>query len=72
LTVSARTESKQPTHQLLDDGLDELGEVESLDRLAVVDVLGKHGDGFGVGVSAEGVAALLEYELDLLVCGGDE
>jgi len=56
------------THQLLNDGLDEIGKVQPLVGLRVVDVLAEDGDSLGVSVGVEGISALLEDELDLLVC----
>lgn len=55
-------------HQLLDNGLDEFGEVEPLVGLAIPDVLAQDGDDFGVGVGVEVVTALDQDVLELLVC----
>lgn len=59
---------KVETHKLLDDSLDELGEVQSLVRLALPDVFAQHGDGFCVGVGVKVVSTLNEDGLELLVC----
>ena len=57
----------QETHQLLDDGLDERCERQPLVGLQVPDVLAQDGNGLGVGLGLEGVAALLKNELELLI-----
>lgn len=59
------------TFEFLDDRLDEVGKVQSLVGLRVVDVVTKHSNGFGISVGAEGVSSLLEHELNLLVVGDD-
>jgi hypothetical protein len=56
------------THELLDDGLDELGEVESLVGLTVPDVFTEDGDDFGIGLGVEVVSSLDENVFELLVC----
>jgi hypothetical protein len=55
------------TDQFLDDRLDQVGEVQPLGRLRVVNVLAENGDGFGVGIGVESVSSLLKNELDFLV-----
>lgn len=56
------------TYQLLDNSLDQVGKVQPLVGLRVVDVLAENGDGLGISVGVEAVSTLLEDELDLLVC----
>ena len=55
------------TDQFLDDRLDQVGEVQPLGGLGVVDVLAEHSYGFSVGIGVERVSSLLENELDFLV-----
>ena len=50
--------------QLLQDGLDEIGE-RWLDRVLIVDVLGEDGDGFSVCLGFESVTTLFEDQLEL-------
>lgn len=59
--------SARDTHKLLDDSLDELGEVESLVRLAVPDVFTEDGNDLGIGLGVEMVPSLDENKLELLV-----
>jgi hypothetical protein len=56
------------THELLDDGLDEFGEVESLVGLAVPNVFTEDGDDLGIGLGVEVVSSLDEDKLEFLVC----
>jgi hypothetical protein len=55
------------TDQFLDDRLDQVGKVQSLGGLGVVNVLAEHSYGFSVGIGVERVPSLLENELDFLV-----
>jgi len=55
------------TNQFLDDRLDQVGKVQPLGGLRIVDVLAEHGDGFSIGIGVERVSSLLENELDFLV-----
>ena len=55
------------TYKLLDDSLDELGEVESLVWLALEDVFAEDSDTFGIGVGVELVTSLDENVLEFLV-----
>lgn len=64
-------DESERTFELLDDGLDQVGKVQSLVRLRVVNVFAKHGDGFSVGVGLEHVSSLLQNELNFLVVGDD-
>ena len=58
----------ETTHKLLDDGLDELGEVETFVGLAIPDVFAEHGNGLGVGIGAECIASFVQDELEFFVC----
>lgn len=71
LPISLALAAFRPTCQLLDDRLDQLGEVETLVRLALVDVLAQDGDRLGVGVGLERVAPLGQDVLELFVVGDD-
>jgi hypothetical protein len=55
------------TYQFLDDSLGQVGEVQPLGRLRIVDVLAQDSDGLSIGVSLESVTTLLKDKLDLLV-----
>ena len=50
--------TEKETYELFDDGLDELGEIQSLLWLAVPDVFAEDGDDLGVGVGSESVSSL--------------
>jgi hypothetical protein len=69
--VSSELSRDETTHKLLDDGLDELGKVQSLVGLAVPDISTENGDNFGIGVGVERVSALVQDVLQLLVVGDD-
>jgi hypothetical protein len=55
------------TDQFLDHSLGQLGERQTLVRLAVVDVFAEHGDGLSVGLGVEGVASFKKHQLEFLV-----
>jgi hypothetical protein len=63
-------ESKR-SFELLDDGLDELGKVESLMRLTVVDVFTESRNDLGVSVGVKDVASLVQDVFELLVVCDD-
>jgi hypothetical protein len=50
--------------ELLEDGLDELGERDALVRLGIVDIFREDGDGLGVRLALKLVAAVLKNEAE--------
>jgi hypothetical protein len=62
--------SKARTHQLLDNSLDQLCEIQPFDRLTVIDVFGENSNSFGIGVCSERISSFLKDEFDFLVCVG--
>jgi hypothetical protein len=62
--------SKTRTHQLLDNSLDQLCEIQPFDRLTVIDVFGENSNSFSIGVCSERISSFLKDEFDFLVCVG--
>ena len=66
-----QNKEKKRTHQLLDDRLDESGEVRLAALGRVVEVLAEHGDGLGVGLGLKLVTALRQHKLEFAVVCDD-